>query len=90
MRYVWSREVAELLPSQIEKLPIFERERCPVSEIVDLHHAPQGAEGDLGIGGGLEPLVHGSALVGFDMSEAEPAQLIEWQDALNGVLHQWK
>ena len=57
------------------------RARWARSEIVERNHTAGLAVNHLRFGRGGEPIVHRAALVGFDMTEADPAQALDRQDA---------
>jgi len=54
-----------------------DRCRGSVGEVVDRDHASAGGVGDLGVRSGGEEEIHGAALVGFEMSDHDPAQPFE-------------
>ena len=86
--HVGCGEVAEALPAEVEHVAVGEGPRRPVGEVVHRHHAAEGAEGHLGSGCGRQPLVQAAALVGLDVTEADPAQAIEGDHRGHRLGHQ--
>jgi len=66
--------------AELEDLAVGERHGRPVGQVVQRHHAAERPMGDFGLRRCGEQLVHGSALVGFDMAEGDPAEPVERGD----------
>ena len=65
-------------------LPSGHRLGWPVGEVVDRHQASDRGVGDLRVGRGGEEEVHGAALVGFEMTEHDPAKPFQRQQRSDG------
>ena len=65
--------MADPLAAQIEDLTVGQTSWRAIGEIVERHQVSELAVRDLRFGRGSQPLVHGAALVGFDVTEATKA-----------------
>ena len=82
------RDLPQPLGAEVDHLAILERSGRPVAEVVQRDHAPERPVGDLAVRGGGQPHVHGAALVGLHVSEADPPQGLDGQHAGHGLGHQ--
>jgi hypothetical protein len=83
-------DVAHPVAAELDHLAVLEGYRRPVGHVVERHHATEGAVGDLGAGRSGEELVHRAALVGLDVAEGDPAQVLERHQRADRLGHQWK
>ncbi len=84
VRHVRGVEAAHAAAAQVEDLVVGERARGPRRLIVEPDRAADGPVGDGGRRRGVEPFREGSALVGLDVAEGDPAQPAQVHDAGRG------
>jgi hypothetical protein len=73
------------VPAELEDLAVGERHGRPVGQVVQRHHAAERPMGGFGLRRCGEQLVHGPALVGFDMAEGDPAEPVKRGDRGDGL-----
>lgn len=78
VRQVRGVDPPESVSADVEHVTVGEWSRFSVSDVADGDHAAGGAGHGGGVGGGGEPLVERAALVGLDVTEADPSQSCEW------------
>ena len=78
--HVRRRDLAQPLAADVQHLAVLQRTRRPVAHVVERQVAAEGAEHDLGLRCGRQPGVHRPALVGLDVTEADPAQRLDRDD----------
>ena len=74
VRHVRGVEAPHAPAAEVDHLAVGERARRAGGLVVEPDGAADGAVGDGGGGGGVEPLAERAALVGLDVAERDPAQ----------------
>ena len=70
-------DVTDPVMAELDDLTVGERHRRAVGQVVERHHAAERPMRDLGLGRRGQQIVHGAALVGFDVAEGDPAQAVD-------------
>jgi len=74
MGHMRRREELQTVTAGAKNLAVRQRARRPFGEIVDHHLGADDAAHRLGLRRRLEPLIEGTAFVGLEMAEADPAK----------------
>ncbi len=90
VRHVRGGDEAEPVPADVVHTVFRRNDRRPVAHVVQRHQAGQRAVDDLGVGSGGQHQVDGPALVGLDVAERDPPQLLQRHNAVDGLRHQWE
>ena len=72
-------DVEDAVPPEFDDLTVGQRQRGAVGEIVQRHHAPEPAVGDLSLRRRGKEQVHRTTLVSLHVTERDPAERVEWQ-----------
>ena len=81
VRDVWRIDVPYAPTAEIDHLAICELARWSIAKVVERHHAADCAMCHLGTRRSGKKVVHRSALIGLDMSEGDPSQPRERNNA---------
>lgn len=85
VRYMGRVDVAHAPTAEIKHLAVREHARRAVGEIVERHQACRAAMDYLRFWRRLEPQIHRTAFVGFDMAERDPAQPLDGRTLANAA-----
>jgi hypothetical protein len=90
MRDVWRIDVPNALATQVDNVAVGQFARRPVAQVIERDHAADRPVRHLGTRGGGEEFVHRATLIGFHMSEGDPAQPLDGNDAGDRLRNQGK